>query len=326
MLHAGVLDLLNIDACEQSRDFVTNKKQFQLHTLVTEQRHPKTWNLSRMVQEETFSGIQALVSVDADISQKILALCEDTQLLDAAAASIQNAILENKKIYLYGCGATGRLAKQMESSLWRPFWKKLRALPQWEAIQGLFPNIENRLIGEMTGGDRALISSLEGFEDLQLIGRLQLEDRGIQQGDVVFAITEGGETSSVIGTVLAALNLYGNPSAAKSHLYFVYNNPDHLLLPFERSRTVLENDAITKICLATGPQAITGSTRMQATTSETFVMGLLLEQAIYGLLKDRLSKEAWRTWGCMRPRCASGSYGFCLYRKPSMTQRRPSAG
>ena len=25
--------------------------------------------------------------------------------------------------------------------------------------------------GEITGGDRALISSLEGFEDLQLIGR-----------------------------------------------------------------------------------------------------------------------------------------------------------
>ncbi|MCK7499717.1 MAG: hypothetical protein MZW92_61945 [Comamonadaceae bacterium] len=34
----------------------------------------------------------------------------------------------------------------------------------------------------MTGADRALISSLEGFEDLQLIGRLQLEDRGIREG------------------------------------------------------------------------------------------------------------------------------------------------
>ena len=54
----------------------------------------------------------------------------------------------------------------------------------------------------MTGGDRALISSLEGFEDLQLIGRLQLEDRGVGQGDVVICVTEGGETSSVIGTVL----------------------------------------------------------------------------------------------------------------------------
>ena len=57
----------------------------------------------------------------------------------------------------------------------------------------------------MTGGDRALISSLEGFEDLQLIGRLQLQDRGVGRGDVVICVTEGGETSSVIGTILAAL-------------------------------------------------------------------------------------------------------------------------
>ena len=43
----------------------------------------------------------------------------------------------------------------------------------------------------MTGGDRALISSLEGLEDLQLIGQIQLEDHNIKKGDVVFAVTEG---------------------------------------------------------------------------------------------------------------------------------------
>ena len=43
----------------------------------------------------------------------------------------------------------------------------------------------------MTGGDRALISSLEGLEDLQLIGDLQLEDHKIRKEDIVFAVTEG---------------------------------------------------------------------------------------------------------------------------------------
>lgn len=43
----------------------------------------------------------------------------------------------------------------------------------------------------MTGGDRALISSLEGLEDLQLIGELQLDDHGIGKDDLVFAVTEG---------------------------------------------------------------------------------------------------------------------------------------
>ncbi len=289
-----MLDLLRIVPAAQSQDYVANKKQFQLHTLITEQRHPKTWDLSQIIQTDTLAGIQALLSVDTDIAQKFIALSDHTTLLDQAASAVKKAILENKKVYIYGCGATGRLAKQMESSFWRPFWKMMQSLPHWEAIKSSFPDIENRLIGEMTGADRALISSLEGFEDLQLIGALQLEDHGNQWGDAVFAITEGGETSSVIGTILAALRQYPENDAnsateAQQRLYFIYNNPDQVLLPYDRSRSVIENQAITKICLCTGPQAITGSTRMQATTSETFVMGIILEQALYELLEPHLS-------------------------------------
>ena len=52
-------------------------------------------------------------------------------------------------------------------------------------------SVQDLLIGEMTGGDRALISSLEGLEDLHLIGELQLDDHGIGKDDLVFAVTEG---------------------------------------------------------------------------------------------------------------------------------------
>lgn len=298
-----ILDLLEIEPSAQSRDFVMNKKQFQLHALMTEQRHPNTWDLSQKIQFNTLSGIEALLSVDHDISLKVIEWTKDTTLLDQACCAIKQAILENKKIYIYGCGATGRLAKQMESCFWRPFWKKMQSLPQWEKMQNDFPNIENRLIGEMTGGDRALISSLEGFEDLQLIGKLQLVDHQIQRGDVIFAVTEGGETSSVIGTILAALDQYDDTSNtdiqfdARQHLYFIYNNPDQLLLPFDRSRAVIENKAISKICLFTGQQSIAGSTRMQATTSETFVLGIILEHAIYQLIKPYFSKEDLESFG-----------------------------
>jgi N-acetylmuramic acid 6-phosphate (MurNAc-6-P) etherase len=146
----------------------------------------------------------------------------------------------------------------------------------------------------MTGGDRALISALEGFEDLQLVGKLQLQDRGIQKGDVVFCITEGGETSSVIGAMMAAAEQYEpltpeEIDAAKTHLYFICNNPEEVLRPFDRSRAVLDHPAITKIFLTTGPQAITGSTRMQATTSETYFMGTVLETGIYLALREKLA-------------------------------------
>jgi N-acetylmuramic acid 6-phosphate (MurNAc-6-P) etherase len=281
------LHLLHLIPSAQSLDYVENKKEFQLHTLTTEQRHPKTWNLSSIIQKNTAAGIEALLSVDVDISNKFKEMAEDMTVLEEAASAVERAILEKRKIYIYGCGATGRLAKQVESSFWRPFWEKMDILPE----------LREALIGEMTGADRALISSLEGFEDLPLIGKLQLEDRKIQAGDLVFAITEGGETSSVIGTILAALHQYENPEKAKENLYFMYNNPDEVLLPFARSRSVLENEAITKIRLFTGPQSITGSTRMQATTSETFVMGILLEHAICQVLKRHLSEKELQELG-----------------------------
>jgi len=99
----------------------------------------------------------------------------------------------------------------------------------------------------------------------------------IKKEDIVFAVTEGGETSSVIGTILAAWEMYEDKDEALSHLYFVYNNPDEVLLGLNWSKSVLENDFITKIRLATGPQAVSGSTRMQASTISTFVIGVLLE-------------------------------------------------
>lgn len=291
---SSVLNYLNLKPSLQSVDYVENKKQFHLYSLLTEQRHPKTWSLSSSIGKNTQEGLRMLLSVDEDIVRKVKELSLNTLYLEQASDAIYRAIRKGKKIYFYGCGSTGRLAKQMESSFWRPFWRGIKRSVLWGKLKDMFPeNIEDYLVGEMTGADRALISSLEGFEDLKLIGRLQLNDRGIERGDVVFCVTEGGETSSVIGTIIEALNQYGEMTAeaaeeAAKNLYFVYNNPDDLLMPFDRSRTVLENPFITKINLATGPQSITGSTRMQATTSEIFVLGCVLEEALYKLLKESL--------------------------------------
>lgn len=288
---------LRIQASAQSKDYVENKKQFHLFSLLTEQRHPATWTLSQTVRNSTLDGLKMLLSVDNDIVEKIKDLAKNPAPLYKASEAVVRAVKNRRKIYFYGCGSTGRLAKFMESTLWRPFWRKIKTSPLWAKSENHLPDdIEEYLIGEMTGADRALISSLEGFEDLQLIGRLQLLDRGIEKGDVVFCVTEGGETSSVIGTILCALEQYGDQNNKTSeesagNLFFVYNNPDTLLLPFERSRKVLENPGITKINLTTGPQAITGSTRMQATTIETFVLGVVLEHALGMLLKEFLDNR-----------------------------------
>ncbi|MDH7512138.1 MAG: hypothetical protein QHH14_04215 [Clostridiales bacterium] len=288
---------MDITPSPESINYVQNKTEFQLHTLLTEQRHPKTWNLSERTEKDIADGLKMLFSVDEDIVTRLRGFSAEPTAIESLVQALEDAIISGRKIYIYGCGATGRLAKQMESSFWRPFWRRLKADEKiWPKLQPHIAEIEDRLIGEMTGADRALISSLEGFEDLQLIGRLQLSDRGIKKGDVVICVTEGGETSSVIGTILAALDQWKeaghyDPEETRQKLYFVYNNPDDRLLPFLRSRLVLEEPGITKINLTTGPQAITGSTRMQATTIETFVIGQALQEATLGVLKRYLSKK-----------------------------------
>jgi len=302
----SLLELLGITPSPESIDYIQDKTQFQLHTLITEQRHAKTWDLSERIQRNCADGLKMLFSVDEDISEKLESLAQEKENLEQAAEAVEEAIISGHKIYIYGCGATGRLAKQMESTFWRPFWKKVKGTGKiWaKLLSHLGDNIENRLVGEMTGGDRALISSLEGFEDLQLIGYLQLEDRKVEKGDVVICVTEGGETSSVIGTILAALDQWKNahsydPAHSRKKLYFIYNNPDEILLPFDRSRAVLEEPGITKINLFTGPQAITGSTRMQATTIETYVVGNILQTALDRILRKHLSSKDMEKLGFM---------------------------
>src|SRR5258708_25229400 len=118
----------------------------------------------------------------------------------------------------------------------------------------------------MAGGDFALIKAVEGFEDFAAFGKKQIGDLGVSSRDVVFAITEGGETSFVIGTAWKGVEV-------GARVYFVYNNPDDVLCAnVIRSREVIQEPRIEKINLTTGPMAITGSTRMQAKTIQLCVL------------------------------------------------------
>ncbi|MEY2979888.1 MAG: hypothetical protein RL562_115, partial [Planctomycetota bacterium] len=279
-----LLALLGQTPSPESQHYVTRQTQFHLHSLETEQRHRSTWNLSFVAQRDVPAALRSVLEVDRDIERRLAGLIEDPIPVQRIADAVADAVLGGRRVYVYGCGATGRLAKQMESSFWRPFWR--RALADGEAAwtRALPDQVHEAVVGEMTGGDRALVSSLEGFEDLKLLGALQLEDHRIESGDVVICVTEGGETSSVIGTAQAARALYDDAETAQNRVFFIYNNPDDVLRPFDRSREIHEEPGITRLNLTTGPQAISGSTRMQATSIETFVLGIALEDAIRQIL------------------------------------------
>ena len=246
---------------KRSEEFLKISGQFKLGALVTESSHPVTANLSEVAKRDIAAALKLLFDVDADVVSKYREFVKSGQAVQIKDVAV-NSLKSGGRIFFTGCGATGRLSILLDS-VWRDFWQQRRP-----ATPGDF---ENRTFSVLAGGDYALIKSVEGFEDFAAFGRKQMRDLGVRAGDVVFAITEGGETSFVIGTAWEGLD-------AGAKIYFVYNNPDEILCEHvERSREVIREPRIEKINLTTGPMAIAGSTRMQATSIQLCVMLTILE-------------------------------------------------
>ncbi len=261
---------------QRSADFLEISEQFQLGVLTTESSHPVTANLSEIAREDVSKGLELLFEADRDVVKKYEEFTHSGRAVDISR-TIAGAVRRGGKLFFTGCGSTGRLSIQL-ASIWRDFWQKqhargLRSAPAAEEL-------EQRAFAVMAGGDFALIKSVEGFEDFTAFGQQQISDLGVGPKDVVFAITEGGETSFVIGTAWRGLE-------AGAKVYFVYNNPDDILCRHvQRSREVIEEPRIEKLNLTTGPMSITGSTRMQATTIQLCVMLTVLEMALRELMRE----------------------------------------
>jgi N-acetylmuramic acid 6-phosphate etherase len=251
---------MSANARQRSEEFLKISGQFKLGALTTESSHPVTANLSEVAKSDIVAALKLLFEVDGDVVRKYREFV-DSGRAGGIAEKIVGSLKNGGRIFFTGCGATGRLSILLDS-IWRNFWHQRNN-----------SDFENRTFSIMAGGDYALIKSVEGFEDFTAFGRKQMTDLGVSAKDIVFAITEGGETSFVIGTAWAGIE-------AGAKVYFVYNNPDEILCKHvERSREIIQDSRIEKINLTTGPMAITGSTRMQATSIQLCVMLTILETA-----------------------------------------------
>lgn len=251
---------------QEAIHFMEEEKQFHLGFLPTEQSNPLTAHLDREFAKSGVDGVANLQSVDRNVlamARKVFAGKEFRKLVDAMEATL----LAGGRIVFSGCGATGRLSILLEC-MFRDCCKNTPALAKYA----------DQVFSIMTGGDYALVRSVEFFEDYQSFGRRQVRDLGMTGKDMLVAITEGGETSSVLGTLFEALEI-----GAKGFLLF--NNPAELLAEhLERSRRAIRDPRVTVLDLFCGPMALAGSTRMQATTSEQLVAGAALEMVIDRLL------------------------------------------
>ena len=261
---------------KRSADFLRISDQFQLGALATEGSHPVTAQLSEVAQRDVAQALQLLFEVDADVLETYRRFV-DSGRAPALSATVVRSLKNGGRIFFTGCGSTGRLSIQLVS-IWRDFWQ--RHVAGDLNTTSFAREIEQRALAVMAGGDYALIKAVEGFEDFTVFGKKQIGDLGVCNRDIVFAITEGGETSFVIGTAWKGVEV-----GAK--VYFVYNNPDEVLCrTVERSREMIQDPRVEKLNLTTGPMAITGSTRMQATTIQLAVLLTVLEMAFRDLLKE----------------------------------------
>jgi N-acetylmuramic acid 6-phosphate etherase len=224
-------------------EFLRVASDYQLGALDTESQHPFTLSLSQMARSDVGEAVKLMHQVDVHALRQMQAKSAPLADLARAVAATFDA---GRKVFLCGCGATGRLSLSIE------IFCRMRVLP--------VPDPE-RVVAFMAGGDLALIKAIETFEDHPEYGARQLEELGFVEGDLLISSTEGGETPFVIGATERAAELSSN------HPWFLYCNPDEQLIKAAvRSKRVIQNTKIRKLNLAVGAMAVAGSTRMQAST------------------------------------------------------------
>ena len=262
----------------RARDFIDNEKQFHLGFLPTEQSNPITATLEEDFKRSLLAGVQCLQRGDRQIPITMRHVFAGERF-EKLVTSMEKTLKAPKgRIIFSGCGATGRLSILLES-MWRDFFFRRAA--------ELSPDertLADRSASIMTGGDFALIKSVESFEDSMAGGERQAAALNVGEGDTFVAITEGGETSSVLGTLRYA-------AAHGATCFLVFNNPADLLRRhLDRCREAIDNPKVTVLDIYCGSMSLAGSTRMQATTSEQLLGSCALEAAL-GRVLPRFAKE-----------------------------------
>ena len=262
----------------KARDFIDNEKQFHLGFLPTEQSNPITATLEEDFKRSTLAGVQCLQRGDRQIPITMRHVFAGEKFEKLVSSMVDTLKAPKGRIIFSGCGATGRLSILLES-MWRDFFHRRAAELTPEERK-----LADRSASIMTGGDFALIRSVEFFEDFAEGGRRQAAALKVGEGDTFVAITEGGETSSVLGTLK-----YAAEHGAKCFL--VFNNPADLLRGYlDRCREAIDNPKVTVLDIYCGSMSVAGSTRMQATSSEQLLGSCALEAALVRVM-PRFAKE-----------------------------------
>jgi N-acetylmuramic acid 6-phosphate etherase len=203
--------------------------------LMTELRNERSMNIDRMSVAESFDVINA---EDAKIAAAVAA--EKTSIV-AAIELVVAAFRAGGRLIYVGAGTSGRLG-MVDASECPPTF-----LTPPEMVQGI-----------IAGGREAMFQAVEGAEDSVQAGADMMAEKSVGPNDVVFGIATGGTTPYVHGAIAGA-----KQRGAKT-VFFACVPQEHC-----------DDQADVSIRVLTGPEVITGSTRMKAGTATKLVLNMV---------------------------------------------------
>ncbi len=204
-------------------------------TLKTEQENENTVSIDQLSIPEVLKTIN---DEDQTISS---AVRESLPEIEKVVHYAKTALVGGGRVFYIGAGTSGRLGVLDASE----------CPPTYSAPSDWF-------IGIIAGGDKALRNSIEGAEDKPDSAIEDLRKFDITVNDLVIGISCSGAAKYVI----SALD-YAKEKGSKTA--YLITNP----VPF------LTTDVDVVISVDTGPEIITGSTRMKAGTATKMVLNMI---------------------------------------------------
>src|ERR1700677_3824401 len=209
--------------------------KMNLAALATETRNPRTQNIDQL---PTLDMVRMINDEDAKIAAAVAAvLPQVAQAIDA----IDERFQQGGRLFYTGAGTSGRLGVLDASE----------CPPTFSVSPDLFHAI-------IAGGDTALRKSSEQSEDSPEQGAADLAAAGFTAQDALIGIAASGRTPYVLGA-LAYARKHGALTIALACV------PDS---PIAAASDI-------SIAAVTGPEILTGSTRMKAGTATKLVLNMI---------------------------------------------------
>jgi N-acetylmuramic acid 6-phosphate etherase len=212
----------------------------KLSLLTTEGSNPKTMRLDEM-------SIEDILKTMNDEDQTVaLAVRQVIPQVEKTVEKVVEAFKSGGRLLYIGAGTSGRVGV-MDAVECPPTF-------------GTSPELVKAILA---GGEGAMYEAVEGAEDDEALGAKDLSDLQINSQDVIIGIAASGRTPYVKGALAYAKSL-GATTVSLS------NNENSLISSF----------ADIPIEVITGPEIVTGSTRLRAATSHKMILNMISTTAM----------------------------------------------